>query len=223
MSIKFKPSVIFILTLVILILGLLIVYQQELVLSLFSLDKKVPFNNVQDAAISNTEESSLSRETESTFEKLAEPEQIAPKQLKLERLGIAAKIYPVGRDEANIMETPESWEYLGWYIGSSRIGAEGNIIINGHYDDNKGRPAVFWQLKNAVAGDTVSLVDEYGRFHDYTIVEIYYVDIDSPDRFQVFESPEGQKTLTLITCGGVWLPGNSTYNKRLIVRAAFSD
>lgn len=132
-------------------------------------------------------------------------------------------VVPVGVAEDDTMMTPKEWSDAGWYIHSAKAGAVGNVIINGHYDDNLGRPAAFWQLKNLRIGDKLTLVDEFGRFFRYSVTETYYVDISSSDRFKVFYSEENKAIMTLITCGGIWLPQESTYNKRLIVRTELVD
>ena len=94
---------------------------------------------------------------------------------------------------------------------------KGNLIIDGHYDDNFGKPAVFWELKKVKPGDKVIVTDGAGEDFVYIVSKVYFLDIDSSEKSRVFSSNEKVATITLITCGGVWLPGESTYSKRLIV------
>lgn len=155
----------------------------------------------------------------SAFDSLKKPQAGKPIKLIIPSQNVELSVVAVSRSEDGVMETPKSWNLAGWYKGSSKTLEEGNIIINGHYDDNYGRPAAFWKLKNLRLDDTVRIVDEFNRPVDYKVTSTYYIAIDDPDRFKVYDSEEGKQSLTLITCGGVWLPGESTYNKRLIIKA----
>jgi LPXTG-site transpeptidase (sortase) family protein len=135
-------------------------------------------------------------------------------------VNIDIELIEVGVAEDGSLETPKDWSKGGWYKKGAKAGELGNIIINAHYDDNYGRPAAFWQLKNLNLNDKVTVVDELGNSFNYTVVDIYFVDINDPNRLDVLKSHDTSKpTMTLITCGGVWLPGRSTYNKRLVVKA----
>ena len=92
------------------------------------------------------------------------------------------------------------------------------VIIDGHYDTNTGAPAAFWPLKNIGVNDKVILKDKLNRNFTYEVTNAFYVDIDDPNRLQVFEESDNP-TLTLITCGGIWDYSSGTYNKRLVVKA----
>lgn len=125
----------------------------------------------------------------------------------------------VGVDDAGVLQVPSDWNRAGWYISGARVGEKGNMIINGHYDDNGGKPAAFWELKNLKIGDKVTVLDSNGKEFIYVVSDSVYVAIDDPNRLKILNYEDGKPTMTLITCGGFWLPGKSTYNKRLIVKA----
>ncbi|KKS26763.1 MAG: hypothetical protein UU86_C0032G0005 [candidate division WWE3 bacterium GW2011_GWC1_42_102] len=131
----------------------------------------------------------------SVFEPVAEPILLPPTSISIKERNISADIVEVG------------------------LQTDGTLGTNAHFDDNLGRPAAFWQLKNATVGDTVLLEDSLGRLYAYQIVDSFLVDINDPDRLAVLKDTEGKSELTLITCGGIWLPGKSTYDKRLVVKA----
>lgn len=184
-----------------------------------------------------SEKSVLSLETaESTastvFGELAEPSPFAslldplyqpPVRLLVEKLNISAEIIPVTIEDGKYLETPKDWGQTGWFKRGAQAGQYGNLLLNGHYDTNLGGPAAFWELKNIEPGDKVVVEDRLGRTFSYTVLEKYYIDINDPDRTKVFASDGNKKELTLITCGGVWLPGQGTYNQRLIVRGELLD
>jgi LPXTG-site transpeptidase (sortase) family protein len=154
----------------------------------------------------------------SVFENLLEPLFYAPKTLVIDTLGIRAEIISVTTQEGGFLETPTDWNQIGWYKRGALAGEEGNLLLNGHYDTNTGSAAALWELKNIAVGDKVVVEDRLGRTFTYTVLEKYYIDINDPDRTKVFQGSDNKRVLTLITCGGVWLPSQGTYNKRLIVR-----
>jgi sortase A len=105
---------------------------------------------------------------------------------------------------------------LGWYEDGAKAGEPGNLIVDGHYDTNTGSPAIFYTLKNIQLGDIVTVIDKSGRTFDYRVNEKFYVDINDPNRLQIFENKTDTAHITLITCGGIWL--NNTYSERLVVK-----
>lgn len=154
----------------------------------------------------------------SIFEEQLVPLYIDPKNVTIETLGLNVPVTVVGVAKDGSMETPKNWNEAGWYWKSAHPGEKGNLIINGHYDDSSARPAAFWQLKNVVVGDKVSVTDKYNKTFVYQISDVFFVSIQDPQRLDVLQSDDSKSTITLITCGGVWLPGMSTYDKRLVVK-----
>lgn len=173
-------------------------------------------NNIED-----TQGTVLSAEGHSVFKEMSEQSIYGfPKKVKIESIGVDADIINVSVDDKGHLEAPEDWGVVGWYKGGARPSEEGNLLLNAHYDDNYGRPAVFWKLKNIEVDDKVSVLDNYGRWFDYRVIYTYYVDINDPGRAKVFNhGEEGKSVMTLITCGGVWSAQSGTYDKRLVVNA----
>lgn len=167
------------------------------------------------AAVSNAPEISI-------FKEELKPVLFKPTRLYTTNKEIDVLLEEVTVEEGGILGTPSEWNNGGWYKRSAKPGEDGNIIIDGHYDTSNGSPAAFWGLKNLEVSDKVFLVDEVGRNFEYQITELIYVDIQDSNRIDVLNESEGS-TLTLITCGGVWLPSDGTYNKRLIVKAQKHD
>jgi LPXTG-site transpeptidase (sortase) family protein len=155
----------------------------------------------------------------SVFQTALKPIYGTPKKIIIESLNLKIDVTFVGIDPSGYLETPKEWNVAGWYTQSARPGENGNMLVDGHYDDNYGRPAVFWKLKNLKPGDKVSVLDSYGRSYDYTVVDSYYVDINDPERLKVLEVSGNVPALTLITCGGVWNVAKHTYSDRLVVSA----
>lgn len=175
------------------------------------------FNSKPNLALGQT-----SHEENSAFEKLLKPVLTKPVRLTIDSLETTLRVNPVGIENDGSLETPKSWNEAGWYKNGAMPGQTGNVLINAHYDDNLGKPAAFWQLKNIKIGDKVVLENEFGKVYTYEVTEFFYIDIRDPERLKIFKDTKGKSTITLITCGGVWLPGESTYNKRLVVKGELS-
>lgn len=152
------------------------------------------------------------------FLELAKPQSFKPTQITLDSFQHIVIVEEVGVDETGMLEVPTSYLTSGWYSKSAKPGENGNVIIDGHYDDPFGNPAAFWQLKNLKINDTVTLIDEVGNKFTYQVYDSFFVDTVDPKRTNYLKDTN-EPVLTLVTCGGVWDPISLDYNKRLIVRA----
>ena len=150
------------------------------------------------------------------FKKYLTPTYFKPIKIYTDQIDV--NVQEVGVEEDGTLSVPSNWQDAGWYINSAKSGEIGNVIIDGHYDTNTGSPAAFWNLKNLKIGDTVIVTDGLGRDFSYRVSEIFYVAINDPDRLDIFASAD-KPILTLITCGGLWLPGKGTYSSRLVIRS----
>lgn len=184
------------------------------------------FVHITNVHQKNSEEATQQEQVDdqqySPFASMLLPLYSVPASLRIESssVNISVNLLPLGLDSNGVLETPQDWGLAGWYAMSAMPGEKGNIIIDGHYDDNRGRPAAFWELKNVKSGDKVSITDVVGNVYDYIVNGTFFVSINDPERLGVFDSPaDGESVMTLITCGGVWIPGQSTYNQRLVVKA----
>jgi LPXTG-site transpeptidase (sortase) family protein len=155
----------------------------------------------------------------SVFAELLKPIYTDAVNLQIPALNMNLPLDEVGVLADGSLQTPSTWSRGGWYKDGSRPGESGNMIINAHYDDNYGRPAAFWLLKNLKVNDKVYVQDSFGKTYEYRVTTTEYVGIEDPDRSKIFDDPKDNKAIvTLITCGGVWLPGEHTYSKRLVVQ-----
>lgn len=156
----------------------------------------------------------------SAFGSSLQPVYSAPVRLYSDAGHIDTLVEAIGLAEDGALGVPSGWYTAGWYKDGARPGAQGNVIIAAHYDTDytgNGKGA-FWGLKNLQTDDRVYIVDRFDKLHTYQVSEIFYLDISDSNRLRVFESTPGKSEITLITCGGVWLPERGTYNQRLIVK-----
>ncbi len=170
---------------------------------------------------SNTTMPEVQEETElpSVFKPDLEPIYSQPVRIYSPDIALDVELVEVGVEEDGALEAPDDWYVGGWYKKSSKAGEVGNIVVSGHYDNDSGGSAAFWNLKNLEVGAKVYLVDAYGRTFGYQVTEVFYLDISDPNRLHIFENDHQRHVLTLITCGGLWDASKGTYNKRLVIKA----
>lgn len=126
-----------------------------------------------------------------------------------------------GIDANGVMETPEGpWE-SAWYDFTHKPGSsdgKGNAVFSGHVDalyTGQDAPAVFFNLKDLVPGDRITVEMSDGTTYKYAVASSWSVDYKTADVSSIIGGTTDE-VITLITCGG----GSGTnYNQRLIVRA----
>ena len=177
----------------------------------------------------------LGADKTSVFTEVVKPVYENPSRLIIGTQSMDVALVQVDVAPDGTLEAPKDWFAGGWYIDGAKAGEPGNLIIDGHLDTNTGAPAAFWNLKNVKPGDIVTVVDDVGRTFDYIVTKSLEIDINDPNRLQIFDenrfSSENSNSLeskdiahvTLITCAGDWLAGTSTYSKRWIIKGEMAE
>ncbi|MHC5797911.1 class F sortase [Lacisediminihabitans sp. FW035] len=144
---------------------------------------------------------------------------VAPVRIRFDRLGIDMRVTAEGLDAKGAMALPANAAEAGWYRYSPGLGArEGATVIAAHIDSWHDGIGPFSRLKNAAAGDTITLYGADGSTVSYTVSELRQVGkIDAP-MADVFETT-GTPRLTLVTCGGVFNAKTGHYLDNVIVTA----
>jgi LPXTG-site transpeptidase (sortase) family protein len=106
-----------------------------------------------------------------------------------------------------------AWWSLGYGTGEQ----PGNVVLAAHVDWG-GRLRVFGQLHRLGPGDAVIVHDELAREYRYEVVWSKSVRAEGAPVEEIFAQGE-TPTITLITCGGTYVPARREYLDRLIVRA----
>jgi len=145
-----------------------------------------------------------------------------PQRIKITAADVDAPVTAFGLDKDRLPEVPESGEYVAWYDFSSIPGTGDNAVFAGHVDWG-GEAAVFNQLGELKIGDLVRLVNADGSQLTYGVVSVFRVDPEDSTSLQVMK-PTGSDMITLITCGGSWIPDRDEvygghYENRVIVQA----
>lgn len=141
-----------------------------------------------------------------------------PVRIMIPSIGINAPIERVGLKPDGSMDVPKDPMNTGWYELGPRPGEIGSSVIDGHVDWWYGAPAVFPNLRNLKAGDSITIQDEFGTTFSFVVRETrtYNATANASD---VFASYDGRSHLNLITCAGVWDYNSSQYSNRLVVFA----
>ncbi|MGE3960504.1 MAG: class F sortase [Dehalococcoidia bacterium] len=145
-----------------------------------------------------------------------------PAAIRIERLGVEADLVPLGVDVGSgNMAAPDGPELVGWYDFTAAPGAgTGNAVFAGHRDWRGYGPAVFYDLAELAAGDTVEVILSDGSRVRYEVVTAHTYPVAAIDMRTILARTE-RETLTLITCAGTIEGGD--YSDRHIVRAVRTE
>ncbi len=145
-------------------------------------------------------------------------------QLIIDAIGVNAPVRRYGLDPVGVPIVPtgaDANDVVAWYEFSAEPGRGSNSVFAGHVDWNG--HAVFWDLNKLAAGDVIQLKAQDGTELTYSVFDNFSVDPNDPASLQVM-APTPTDVMTLITCGGSWIPDSSeryggSYDARVIVRA----
>lgn len=141
-----------------------------------------------------------------------------PRQIEIPAIGVSGCIQRVGIDQNGAIAVPNNIHLAGWYTKSAVPGGEGVSLIDGHvlgrYND-----AIFANLNSVQPGDTIRIQMGDLEWREFAVLsrDIYTIEQTASEQLRQVEDAEHQ--LTLITCGGNWLPAEQTYDQRIVVRS----
>lgn len=141
-----------------------------------------------------------------------------PTTISIPKIGIDTTFVNVGVTTDNVMETPQDYNTVGWYINGARPGEIGAAIINGHFDDVSGNEAVFFNLSKLKTGDEIIVKTTLGKSMTFVVESSYSQEYASFPKELIYAPYDG-RGLKLITCDGIWNAKEKTYSKRLVVSA----
>ncbi len=142
-------------------------------------------------------------------------------RLLIAKIGVDARIEPVGLDPKNDMTAPSGLDDVGWYDDGPLPGKIGDAVIAGHYG-LPSDPAVFRDLGLLRPGDSIQVIWPDGHSLQFRVTSRTLVSADASPPSDVF-SRLGSARLSLITCAGAWEQSRRTYSQRLIVTAELAS
>jgi hypothetical protein len=142
-----------------------------------------------------------------------------PTRLKVPAIKLDTALETLRLGGAGELTPPKDFAKAGWYADGTVPGDVGPAVIAGHVDNRSG-PAVFYDLREIVAGDTIE-VSRGGVTVRFTVTSTaWYPKKEFPTADVYGPTPDRQ--LRLITCGGVFDRSLKSYKDNLVVYAVRS-
>lgn len=145
---------------------------------------------------------------------------VMPKQLRIDRLGLTARVDAVGIDPATgDFAVPPSIDEVGWYrFGPGLEATAGSIVIAGHVDSADQGKGAFFRLRELAPGDALKVTGSDGVAHVFVVVarEIFAKTAVPLERYF---ARDGSPRLTLITCGGPFDAKTRHYRDNVVITA----
>jgi len=141
----------------------------------------------------------------------------APVAVSVRALGLIEELVDLGLAADGTAEVPTDFDRVGWFTGGGRPGARGPTVLMGHVDSADG-PAVFYALRDLVAGDVVEVTVADGSTARYAVSGTSQVPKGEFPTAAVFGAT-ADDVLRLITCTGAFDAGARSYTDNLVVTA----
>lgn len=137
------------------------------------------------------------------------------------KYGVDAPVQIKGVDGNNTMQSPDGPTNVAWYDFSVPPGNIGNAVFSGHVDYINYGAAVFYNIKNLVAGDTVEIHLASGTVYKYAVTGPPQSVGANPTQEELagIVGETQNEVITMITCGGTFNPSTHEYDHRTVVRA----
>lgn len=144
-----------------------------------------------------------------------------PVNITVEKAGINADVVTM-QIVNGVMENPPGPWVVAWYRQTATLGEPGNVVMSGHVDFWNVGPSVFYNLRDLVEGDVITLTGENGVTYDYAVewLEVFDIDALTGGKLQEVVGPTDAPAVTLITCGGEFDYANGEYLSRMVVRGS---
>lgn len=142
---------------------------------------------------------------------------VRPVRVRIPEIDVDADVIDLGLNVDGTLEVPTDFAQTGWYTGRSVPGAVGPSVVVGHVDSFSG-PAVFYQLSDLEAGDTIEIHRSDGVVARFRVTRTKMVDKDEFPTVEVY-GPTEAPTLRLITCGGDFDQSARSYEGNFLVFA----
>lgn len=147
-----------------------------------------------------------------------EPPVAAPSDrmsISIPSIAVTSDLIGLGIEEDRTVEVPQAGDQAGWYELGTVPGQPGSAVVLGHVDSSEG-PAVFYRLRELVAGAQVHVTLAGGAVETFEVTRIETIGNDDFPAQRVYAGTPGRPTLALVTCGGDYDAGNGGYQSNVI-------
>ncbi|MBM6398780.1 class F sortase [Phycicoccus sonneratiae] len=141
-----------------------------------------------------------------------------PVELRIPAIGVRTRLVDLGIAKDGTMQVPSDFGVAGWLTAAPAPGQRGPAVIAGHVDSHRG-PAVFYRLRELVAGDEVQVVQRDGDVVTFTVRSSLHFAKDRFPTDRVY-GPAPGPVLRLITCSGEIDPVSGHYVDNTVVFAS---
>lgn len=144
-----------------------------------------------------------------------------PVHITVDKAGINADIVTMQIVNGTMENPPGPW-VVAWYRQTATLGEAGNVVLAGHVDYWDVGPSVFYNVRDLVPGDVITLTGENDSTYDYAVEwsEIYDIAALTGGKLQEVVGVTDVPSVTLITCGGEFDYANGEYLSRMVVRGS---
>lgn len=156
------------------------------------------------------------------------PQGPRPTRLGIPGIFIDAPVAATGFEPGtNQPDVPNRADLIAWYDFTPTPGMGSNAVFSGHVDwqtpEGSPVPGVFYRLRELKIGDSVTISLDDERTLEYRVTGNIASDYDDPNLVRLMGATK-KDVVTLITCGGAWVPDGSkenggNYSHRVLVRA----
>jgi len=144
---------------------------------------------------------------------------LTPTQVKIDSVNIDAPVSPVGIDIGQgVLGVSADIHRTGWWADGAQPGDKtGAVLIAGHVDSATAGAGAFFRVKDARAGDKVTVTTSGGRTFTYKVVSVKaYLKSELPTDVW---SKRGGARLVLVTCGGPFDQATRHYRDNIVLTA----
>jgi hypothetical protein len=142
----------------------------------------------------------------------------APVRVRVDDLGIDAEIDAVGVERDGTMTLPDDVDRVGWYRFGPAPGEAGSAVLAGHVDDVEQGLGALAPIRSAEVGQRLTVLDADGKKTRWQVVAREVIRKKALPLDKLFRR-DGPPRLTLITCGGPFLPEYLSYRDNVVVVA----
>ena len=146
------------------------------------------------------------------------PAVVPPVRLEVPELGVDAPLEESGVRPDGQMALPDDVGRAGWYRFGPVPGAPGSAVLAGHVDDAEQGLGELAPLRQAEPGQEVLVTDAAGATTRWRVVARETLDKQALPVDLLF-GRDGPPRLTLVTCGGPFLPETGGYRDNVVVVA----
>lgn len=145
-----------------------------------------------------------------------------PIRLRIPHLEIDAHVQEVGTNALGNMAAPNNFTDVGWYRYGTPPGFLGSAVMTGHVDNALALAGVFKHLKELQIDDDVYVTKKEGGELHFKVTEIQTYPYDMVPLDTLFSRHDVPR-LNLVTCSGMWLSHERSYDERLIIYTELVD